>query len=106
TVTVNAPLTANAGVDQVLCATNPQVPLAGAVTGGSGAWSGGAGTFSPNASALHAGYTPSAAAAAARPVTLTLPLPVPRGAWRPPAAAPSRSPARWRGAGPRRGAPR
>src|SRR5204862_216245 len=38
----------------------------------SGTWSGGAGTFNPNASALTATYTPSAAEIAAGTVTLTL----------------------------------
>jgi hypothetical protein len=74
TVTVNAPLTADAGPDQAVCASSPQAQLAGSVGGGatSGTWSGGAGTFSPSASALDATYTPSAAEIAAGGVTLTL----------------------------------
>jgi flagellar hook capping protein FlgD len=72
TVTVNAAPGADAGSDQVACATAPQVQLAGVVSGGAGAWSGGAGTFSPGRSALNATYTPSAAEIAAGGVTLTL----------------------------------
>ncbi|HMA48023.1 MAG TPA: hypothetical protein VKP11_12660, partial [Frankiaceae bacterium] len=72
TVTVNAPATADAGSDQVVCATSPQASLAGAVSGGSGTWSGGAGSFSPGPTALDATYTPTAAEIAAGHVTLTL----------------------------------
>ena len=72
TVTVNAPITADAGPDQLLCSTSPQAQLAGAVSGGAGAWSGGAGTYNPNASTLNAIYTPTATEIAAGSVTLTL----------------------------------
>src|SRR5207244_4536435 len=72
TVTVNAPATANAGADQVACATSAAVTLAGVVGGGTGTWSGGAGTFSPSAGTLNALYTPTAAEIAAGGVTLTL----------------------------------
>jgi hypothetical protein len=41
TVTVGAPLAANAGADQVACASSPQVQLQGWVSGGTSAWSGG-----------------------------------------------------------------
>ncbi|HEV8481381.1 MAG TPA: hypothetical protein VGR66_11360, partial [Candidatus Eisenbacteria bacterium] len=73
-ITINPSATANAGVDQAVCATSPQVQLAGVLGGGatSGTWSGGAGTYNPNASALNAVYTPSAAEIAAGGVTLTL----------------------------------
>jgi len=66
--------TANAGADVQVCSSSPSVQLAGQVGGGatSGKWSGGAGTFNPNASALNATYTPSAAEIAAGSVTLTL----------------------------------
>jgi len=66
--------TANAGADQVVCATNPLVQLAGS-TGGSasgGTWTGGAGTFTPSAQALNATYLPSAGEIAAGSVTLNL----------------------------------
>jgi flagellar hook capping protein FlgD len=71
-VTVYAPPTAGAGADQVVCASSPQVQLAGTVTGGAGTWSGGTGTFNPSATALDAIYTPSAAEITAGGVTLTL----------------------------------
>jgi hypothetical protein len=72
TVTVNPPAAADAGADQVVCASAPQVRLAGAVSGGAGRWSGGSGIFSPDASALDVLYTLSAAEVAAGNVTLTL----------------------------------
>ena len=72
TVTVTAPVVADAGPDQVACASSPSVQLAGSVGGGTGAWSGGVGTFSPARSALNATYTPSASEIAAGGVTLTL----------------------------------
>ena len=72
TVTVNAPVTADAGPDLVSCATSPQVQLAGFVTGGAANWTGGTGTFSPGRSDPNALYTPSAAEIAARTVALTL----------------------------------
>jgi hypothetical protein len=71
-VVVNAPVVADAGPDQVVCASDPAVQLSGAVSGGSGAWSGGAGTFNPDANDLNAVYTPTAAEIAAGGVTLTL----------------------------------
>jgi autotransporter-associated beta strand protein len=73
TVTVNEPATVNAGPDQMIPAGNT-VTLAGTIGGGatSGTWSGGTGSFSPNATALDAVYTPSGAEVAARTVTLTL----------------------------------
>jgi hypothetical protein len=73
TVTVLPPAMADAGLDQIVCATSPQVQLAGQASGGgSTAWSGGAGTYSPSASALNATYTPSASEITAGTVTLTL----------------------------------
>ncbi len=74
TIFINAPVTVNAGPDQIVCATSPVVQLAGAVGNGAtgGTWSGGAGSFSPNANALNALYTPTAGEIAAGSVTLTL----------------------------------
>ena len=71
---INPAATANAGVDQTVCASSPQAHLAGVVGGGasSGSWSGGAGTFNPDANTLNATYTPTAAEIAAGSVTLTL----------------------------------
>jgi hypothetical protein len=73
-ITINPAATVNAGIDQTVCASAPQVTLAGTIGGGaaSGTWSGGAGTFAPNANTLNATYTPSAAEIAAGGVTLTL----------------------------------
>ena len=65
--------TAAAGTDIVLCSNNADVQLAGAITiAGGGAWSGGAGTYSPNANALNAEYTPTAGEIAAGTLTLIL----------------------------------
>src|SRR5262245_5063058 len=61
TVTVNAPVTADAGADQEVCASNPQTRLSGWASGGIGTWSGGAGTFIPNANDPFALYTPTVA---------------------------------------------
>lgn len=63
----------NAGSDRTSCANNPDVTLAGSVTGaGGGIWSGGGGTFSPSNTTLNATYTPSAAEITNGTVTLTL----------------------------------
>ncbi|MBS7788255.1 T9SS type A sorting domain-containing protein [Flavobacterium sp. CYK-55] len=61
-VTVNPAATVSAGGDQTVCATNPNVTLAGSIGGSatSGTWSGGSGTFSPDNNTLNAVYTPSA----------------------------------------------
>jgi gliding motility-associated-like protein len=65
--------TADAGADIVLCSNNADVQLAGAITiAGGGAWLGGAGTYSPNANALNAEYTPTAGEIAAGTLTLIL----------------------------------
>src|SRR5580765_3656135 len=71
-VQVNARPIADAGLDQRVCATSPQVTLAGVATGGTGVWSGGAGTYNPNASTTNASYTPTATEIAAGSGTLTL----------------------------------
>jgi hypothetical protein len=71
---INPVATANAGADQTVCASTPNVTLAGIVGGSatSGTWSGGTGTFAPNANTLNAVYTPSATEIAAGSVELTL----------------------------------
>jgi hypothetical protein len=72
-IAFSAAPTANAGGDQTVCASSPNVTLAGSVTGAtSQSWSSsGTGTFSPNSTALNATYTPSAADIVAGSVTLT-----------------------------------
>src|SRR5206468_2504781 len=74
TIAIRPAATVNAGADQTVCASSPQVQLAGLVGGGaaSGMWSGGAGSYSPSTAALNATYTPCAAEIAAGSVTLTL----------------------------------
>ena len=71
---INPVATVNAGADQTVCASDPNVTLAGIVGGSatSGTWSGGTGTFTPNANTLNAVYTPSAEEIAAGAVELTL----------------------------------
>ena len=65
--------TVNAGPDQVRCANNASINLAGAVTIATGGqWSGGLGLFSPNNNTLNATYTPTAAEIASGSITLTL----------------------------------
>jgi gliding motility-associated-like protein len=72
-LTVNPLPTSNAGADQSICAGTNLI-LSGAIAGSatSGIWSGGTGTFSPNASALNATYTPSASEISAGTISLTL----------------------------------
>ncbi|MCZ4410700.1 hypothetical protein O3Q51_17925, partial [Cryomorphaceae bacterium 1068] len=73
TLTFTPSPTAAAGVDQSVCANNPDVNLSGSVTiATGGTWSGGFGTFTPNANSLFATYTPSLGEIAAGTVTLTL----------------------------------
>lgn len=71
-VTVNALPSADAGVDQTICAGT--FSLAGSIAGAavSGIWSGGAGTFSPNNTTLTANYLATDSEIAAGTVTLTL----------------------------------
>jgi gliding motility-associated-like protein len=69
-----APIIANAGINQTICA-NTTATLAGMVSGGTitGEWtSTGTGSFTPSNTTLNAVYTPSAADAAVGSVTLTL----------------------------------
>ncbi|WMJ73025.1 gliding motility-associated C-terminal domain-containing protein [Cytophagaceae bacterium ABcell3] len=73
THTITPAPTVDAGTDQMVCANNAEVTLNGAVTLADGAsWSGGNGTFSPNAEALDATYTPSEDEIDAGEVTLRL----------------------------------
>ena len=65
----------DAGSNQTVCASSPNVSLIGSVTVGSttGNWtSSGTGTFSPNSTTLNATYVPSAADISAGNVSLTL----------------------------------
>ncbi|MBZ0204810.1 MAG: gliding motility-associated C-terminal domain-containing protein [Flavobacteriales bacterium] len=72
-ITFTASPTANAGTDGVRCANNAAIQLAGSVTvANGGTWSGGGGSFSPNANALNAVYTPSQGEIAAGSATLVL----------------------------------
>ena len=74
-VNVNQPAIANAGNDQLVCASNSVVNLSGSVSGGSttGTWSSsGGGTFSPNNAALAGQYNLTAADKSAGTVLLTL----------------------------------
>jgi len=72
-VTQGIPPVMNAGVDQVVCASDPEVFLQGTAQNASGGiWSGGTGTYSPNNTTLLTTYTPSAAEIAAGSATLTL----------------------------------
>jgi len=78
TITINPVATANANVDQTICAgpvtAGLTVTLAGSIGGSasSGTWSGGTGIFSPDANTLNATYAPSAGEITAGTVTLTL----------------------------------
>jgi hypothetical protein len=77
TITVNAPVTANAGTDQTVCGVNAASLNANVVTGGN--WTGGAGTFNPNRNTANATYTP-ATGEIGTTITLTWNVPDPDGA--------------------------
>lgn len=64
----------NAGIDQAVCANNPNVTLtASGLTVASGvSWSGGLGSFNPNSTSLSTVYTPTAAEIAGGTVSLTI----------------------------------
>lgn len=65
--------TVDAGPGGTACANNPNLPLAGTVSGaGGGIWSGGTGVFNPSVTAMNAVYTPSTTEIANGSVTLTL----------------------------------
>jgi len=73
TITVNPLATVDAGAPQNICGA-ASVTLNGVIGGSatSATWTGGTGTFTPNANALNAVYTPSLAERTAGTVTLTL----------------------------------
>ncbi len=62
--------TVNAGADQVVCANDLPIKLAG--SGSPATWSGGTGTFTPDANTPNAHYTPTASEISSGTVTLTL----------------------------------
>ena len=67
------PITANAGLDRVVCSQAPTVSLTGMVTGvTTGIWSGGSGTFAPSNTSLNLTYTLSPAEVAQGFVDLVL----------------------------------
>jgi hypothetical protein len=74
TITVNPRAEVSAGADQVVCAINPFVSLAGSVGGAAstGTWTGGSGSFSPGRTSLNAVYLPSADEIITGSVLLTL----------------------------------
>ena len=74
-VVITRPVVAFAGNDQVTCANNPNISLAGTITGDNhrGKWTtSGSGVFLPVDTSLRAIYVPSAADIAAGGVSLTL----------------------------------
>ncbi|MFH2141331.1 MAG: hypothetical protein ABIJ97_02830, partial [Bacteroidota bacterium] len=75
TITILPLPVVDAGIDQTVCTTSPNVSLNGSVTVGSttGIWTtSGTGTFTPDDITLNATYNPSAADITAGTVTLTL----------------------------------
>jgi gliding motility-associated-like protein len=66
--------TADAGVNQVICANDTEIVLSGIVGGATstGSWSGGAGSYNPNATALGATYSPTPAEISSGSLALTL----------------------------------
>ncbi len=72
TLTITPAPIVDAGSDQNVCKTTPNVPLSGTVTNATGGqWSGGAGSFA-NSSSLTTTYQPTGAELNAGSVTLTL----------------------------------
>ncbi len=72
-ITITDAPVVSAGTDQTACGNNSDITLNGSITGAlGGVWSGGAGTFSPNANALNAVYTPTATEVISGAVVLTL----------------------------------
>ncbi|MBV1952666.1 MAG: hypothetical protein KUG64_10800, partial [Cycloclasticus sp.] len=72
-LTFTLPPTANAGIDQTLCANNSSATLNGSVTVATGGqWTGGLGIFTPNNNTLNAVYSPTAGEIASGSITLTL----------------------------------
>jgi|GEM_PF-5169686 len=80
-LTVNPMATANAGIDQIVCASNAAVTLGGSYGGAasSASWVGGTGLFNPGRTTLNAVYTPSASEITAGTVTLNLQTDDPAG---------------------------
>src|SRR5258706_12918402 len=76
TITVNVPVSANAGTDQTVCGATIVSLNANVVTGGN--WTGGTGTFNPNRNTANATYTP-AASEIGTTITLTWNAPDPDG---------------------------
>ncbi len=73
TFTFSTAPTADAGIDQTVCANNSDIVLTGDITVASGGiWSNGLGTYSPNENDLGATYHPTAAEISAQSVSLTL----------------------------------
>jgi hypothetical protein len=77
TITINPPVTANAGTDQTVCGVLAVSLNANVVTGGN--WTGGSGTFNPNRNTANATYTP-AASEIGTTINLTWNAPDPDGA--------------------------
>src|SRR5678810_790227 len=77
TITVNAPVTANAGPDQTVCSATAVSLNANTTTGGN--WTGGAGSFNPNRNTANATYTPAVGEIGST-VTLIWNVPDPDGA--------------------------
>jgi len=72
-VVVSQPPTVNAGVDQTICATNPDAFLTGSSANTSSVlWTGGLGSYSPDNTSLLMVYTPTAAEINTGNVTLSL----------------------------------
>jgi len=73
TITFTPSPTVNAGVDQTVCANNPNVTLNGTGTVATAwLWTGGTGSYNPGSTALNTIYTPSAVEIANGSVMLTL----------------------------------
>ncbi|MFH2143891.1 MAG: PKD domain-containing protein [Bacteroidota bacterium] len=72
-ITFTTSPTANAGIDQTVCANNTNINLNGSVTVATGGqWAGGTGSYNPGSTALATIYSPSAPEIAAGQVILTL----------------------------------
>jgi hypothetical protein len=75
-ITMNTPVTANAGADVIVCGAAPVPLFANNAPGGN--WTGGAGTFSPNRNSFNATYTP-AGSEIGNTITLIWDVPDPDG---------------------------
>jgi gliding motility-associated-like protein len=72
-ITITPAPVVEAGIGGVYCMNNANIQLAGSITvANGGTWSGAQGTFTPNANALNAVYTPSVGELAAGTVSITL----------------------------------